>query len=194
MGADKGALRLTTARDFTPSGRSIQAKGIEPDIKMLQEVPADLKARTHVEGEASLRGHLVYHMITASARKGLIFAAASSFLGLTMLPGLAQTKKLGDGLTFEGAGASFIGSGQTTNLNCAGGGAHILGSDNTLTLTGACKWLDMVGSNNIVFVTFGNGANIEFAGSNNAITWTSADGKEPVVRHVGSGNTLTAGQ
>ena len=58
IGADKGALRLTTARYFTPSGRSIQAKGIEPDIKVLQEVPADLKARTDVEGEASLRGHL----------------------------------------------------------------------------------------------------------------------------------------
>jgi hypothetical protein len=58
MGADKGALRLTTARYFTPSGRSIQAKGIEPDIKVLQEVPADLKAHTDVEGEASLRGHL----------------------------------------------------------------------------------------------------------------------------------------
>jgi carboxyl-terminal processing protease len=58
MGADKGALRLTTARYFTPSGRSIQAKGIEPDIKILQEVPADLKARHDVEGEASLRGHL----------------------------------------------------------------------------------------------------------------------------------------
>ena len=58
MGADKGALRLTTARYFTPSGRSIQAKGIEPDIKVLQEVPADQKARTDVEGEASLRGHL----------------------------------------------------------------------------------------------------------------------------------------
>ena len=133
-------------------------------------------------------------MIIPFARNGLIFAAASGLLGLTMLPGaFAQTKKLGDGLTFEGAGASFIGSGQTTTLNCAGGGAHILGSNNTLTLTGACKWLDMVGSNNTVIVAFGNGANIEFAGSNNAITWTSPDGKEPVVRHVGSGNTLTAG-
>jgi two-component sensor histidine kinase len=37
------------------------------------------------------------------------------------------------------------------------------------------------------------GANIEFAGSNNSITWTSPDGKEPVVRHFGSGNTLTVG-
>jgi hypothetical protein len=35
----------------------------------------------------------------------------------------------------------------------------------------------MVGSNNTVIVAFGNGANIEFAGSNNAITWTSADGR-----------------
>src|SRR5580658_2014737 len=58
LGAGNGALRLTTARYFTPSGRSIQAKGIEPDIKVLQELPADLKARTDVEGEASLRGHL----------------------------------------------------------------------------------------------------------------------------------------
>jgi carboxyl-terminal processing protease len=58
LGAGKGALRLTTARYFTPSGRSIQAKGIEPDIEVLQELPADLKARTDTEGEASLRGHL----------------------------------------------------------------------------------------------------------------------------------------
>ena len=54
----QGALRLTTARYFTPSGRSIQAKGIEPDIEVLQELPADLKERTDTEGEASLRGHL----------------------------------------------------------------------------------------------------------------------------------------
>jgi carboxyl-terminal processing protease len=58
LGAGDGALRLTTARYFTPSGRSIQAKGIEPDIKVLQEVPGDPKAQTDIEGEASLRGHL----------------------------------------------------------------------------------------------------------------------------------------
>jgi carboxyl-terminal processing protease len=58
LGGGNGALRLTTARYFTPSGRSIQAKGIEPDIRVLQEIPDDLKARTDVEGEASLRGHL----------------------------------------------------------------------------------------------------------------------------------------
>jgi carboxyl-terminal processing protease len=58
LGAGKGALRLTTARYFTPSGRSIQAKGIEPDIEVLQELPADLKESADTEGEASLRGHL----------------------------------------------------------------------------------------------------------------------------------------
>ena len=32
LGSGNGALRLTTARYYTPSGRSIQAKGIDPDI------------------------------------------------------------------------------------------------------------------------------------------------------------------
>ena len=58
LGAGNGALRLTTARYFTPAGRSIQAKGISPDIEVLQEVPDNLKAQTDSKGEASLRGHL----------------------------------------------------------------------------------------------------------------------------------------
>jgi len=58
LGSTNGALRLTTARYFTPSGRSIQAKGIEPDIEVLQDVPEELKAKTDTKGEASLRGHL----------------------------------------------------------------------------------------------------------------------------------------
>ena len=41
LGAN-GALRLTTARYFTPSGRSIQAKGIDPDIEVIQELPPEL--------------------------------------------------------------------------------------------------------------------------------------------------------
>jgi carboxyl-terminal processing protease len=58
LGSGNGALRLTTARYFTPSGRSIQAKGISPDIEVLQDVPEELKALTDTRGEASLRGHL----------------------------------------------------------------------------------------------------------------------------------------
>ncbi|UTD26896.1 S41 family peptidase [Bradyrhizobium sp. WD16] len=58
LGSGNGALRLTTARYFTPSGKSIQAKGIVPDIEVVQDVPDELKARTDTKGEASLRGHL----------------------------------------------------------------------------------------------------------------------------------------
>jgi len=53
LGSGNGALRLTTARYFTPSGRSIQAKGITPDIEVLQDVPEELKARTDTRGESS---------------------------------------------------------------------------------------------------------------------------------------------
>jgi carboxyl-terminal processing protease len=58
LGNNNGALRLTTARYYTPSGKSIQAKGIIPDIEVLQDVPDDLKARSDTKGESSLRGHL----------------------------------------------------------------------------------------------------------------------------------------
>ncbi len=38
---DKGALRLTTARYYTPNGRAIQAKGIKPDVVVAFEPPQD---------------------------------------------------------------------------------------------------------------------------------------------------------
>ncbi len=53
-----GAIRLTTARYYTPAGRSIQAKGITPDIEVLQELPEELKGKAETRGEAGLRGHL----------------------------------------------------------------------------------------------------------------------------------------
>jgi carboxyl-terminal processing protease len=56
-----GGIRLTTARYYTPSGRSIQAKGIDPDIVVEEEVPDEMKAKLAADttvGEASLRGHL----------------------------------------------------------------------------------------------------------------------------------------
>ena len=56
-----GALRLTTARYYTPSGRSIQAKGIEPEVVVEEELPEDLKKKADdltTKGEANLRGHL----------------------------------------------------------------------------------------------------------------------------------------
>jgi carboxyl-terminal processing protease len=53
-----GALRLTTARYYTPANRSIQAKGIEPDFRVDEDVPDDIKSVEKPRGEASLRGHL----------------------------------------------------------------------------------------------------------------------------------------
>ena len=58
---NKGAIRLTTARYYTPSGRSIQATGIEPDYVVEPELPPDLKlqfATLPFEAESQLRGHL----------------------------------------------------------------------------------------------------------------------------------------
>lgn len=63
LGDNHGALRLTTARYYTPSGASIQALGIEPDIVVAQTVPEHLlsqqKAReAKLRNEAGLEGHL----------------------------------------------------------------------------------------------------------------------------------------
>jgi carboxyl-terminal processing protease len=57
LGGGNGALRLTTARYYTPSGRSIQARGISPDVEVLQDVPAEVQGRD-MTSEAKLRGHL----------------------------------------------------------------------------------------------------------------------------------------
>ena len=49
--SDGSAVRLTTSKYYTPSGRSIQAKGIEPDIKVGEDFDAYVK-------ESDLEGHL----------------------------------------------------------------------------------------------------------------------------------------
>ena len=52
------ALRLTTARYYTPSGRSVQEGGIEPDIRVPQISDPDYKARPKFR-ESDLRRHLI---------------------------------------------------------------------------------------------------------------------------------------
>jgi carboxyl-terminal processing protease len=52
------ALRLTTARYYTPSGRSVQAGGIDPDVEVPQLSDPDYKDRRVVR-EADLRRHLL---------------------------------------------------------------------------------------------------------------------------------------
>lgn len=57
LGPD-GAMRLTTARYYTPNNRSIQALGITPDIEIRQVVPEELQGRDEIIGEAGLEGHI----------------------------------------------------------------------------------------------------------------------------------------
>ena len=59
---DGSAVRLTTARYYTPNGRSIQAKGIEPDIEVpytLLEKPKEKDKIFHFPTERDLEGHLL---------------------------------------------------------------------------------------------------------------------------------------
>ena len=59
-GGDDGALKLTTGRYYTPSGRSIQRTGIEPDLEVARSVEeAELiKSKTFQFSEASFRNAL----------------------------------------------------------------------------------------------------------------------------------------
>jgi carboxyl-terminal processing protease len=62
MASDYGAVKMTTARYYTPSGRSLQAEGIIPDITVVQSKveaiePKDIKKMLF--SEANLKGHLL---------------------------------------------------------------------------------------------------------------------------------------
>ena len=57
LGEGRGALRLTTARYYTPSGHSIQAQGIVPDIQVAQGDETSMP-RILRPSEADLQGHL----------------------------------------------------------------------------------------------------------------------------------------
>lgn len=57
LGRD-GAMRLTTARYYTPDNRSIQAAGIIPDIEIFQDIPEEFQGRDEIVGEAALEGQI----------------------------------------------------------------------------------------------------------------------------------------
>src|SRR6185295_7202047 len=59
LGNGSTALRLTTARYYTPSGRSVQEGGITPDITVPQLTDADYRQRAARVRESDLRRHLV---------------------------------------------------------------------------------------------------------------------------------------
>jgi len=51
-------VKLTTARYYTPNGRSIQARGIDPDVLLLAQDAGDEAATRPRFSEAALPGHL----------------------------------------------------------------------------------------------------------------------------------------
>jgi carboxyl-terminal processing protease len=73
-----GAMRLTTARYYTPSGRSIQALGISPDIVVQQPIPEpvdpdapkeETSAAQRERSEADLRGAITNDSMTDEEKR-----------------------------------------------------------------------------------------------------------------------------
>ncbi|MBO9399701.1 S41 family peptidase [Shimia sp. R9_3] len=69
-----GAMRLTTARYYTPSGRSIQALGVSPDIVVEQprrapEAEDEEETNRNIRSEADLRGSLNNDSLTEDERR-----------------------------------------------------------------------------------------------------------------------------
>ena len=58
LGQGKGGIRMTTALYYTPSGRSIQAEGIQPDINIRNRVSSEDPEEDRFRSEADLRNSL----------------------------------------------------------------------------------------------------------------------------------------
>jgi len=74
LSSDGAAMRLTTARYYTPSGRSIQSLGVSPDILVEQRIRSDEdpdEARTLQRFEADLENSLSNDSLTGDERKFL---------------------------------------------------------------------------------------------------------------------------
>ncbi|MDF3048018.1 MAG: carboxyl-terminal processing protease [Candidatus Midichloriaceae bacterium] len=52
------AMKLTTSRYYTPSGKAIQANGIEPDVVVEEAIVTKVKQQNNIPNEAALLGHL----------------------------------------------------------------------------------------------------------------------------------------
>ncbi|WP_206932367.1 S41 family peptidase [Roseococcus thiosulfatophilus] len=58
LGGNNGAIRITTARYYTPSGRSIQATGIEPDVEVLASRASTTTAEANPQRERDRESNL----------------------------------------------------------------------------------------------------------------------------------------
>ena len=107
---DKSAIKITTARYFTPSGRSIQAQGVEPDIVIDKvEVQASSQASAPTVSESQLDGHLdnpsgkrpedkakPREDASKDSAKGLAARDYELFEALNLLKGLTLTRRAGE--------------------------------------------------------------------------------------------------
>ena len=96
---DHGALRLTTSRYYTPSGRSIQARGIEPDIEVEQARVEAINLGPR-RSEANLPNHLEGEAGESTAEDGQESDAAPQDYQL------ARALDLLHGLSLFGSGAT----------------------------------------------------------------------------------------
>ena len=68
---ENGAIRLTTSRYYTPSGRSIQAVGVVPDVVVEQKRIADDDEKSELRTEANLKGSLENNSMSDNDKKRL---------------------------------------------------------------------------------------------------------------------------
>jgi len=57
LGTGEGALRLTTSRYYTPSGKAIEGRGVEPDVVVREKAPADMSRNETGRCKAALAAH-----------------------------------------------------------------------------------------------------------------------------------------
>ncbi|MDB5397462.1 MAG: ctpA [Rhodospirillales bacterium] len=97
---NEGGLRLTTAEYFTPSGRSIQAKGITPDIEVRQSKIEELEQAGRLH-EADLKGALPNP--TDPAKPNVPAAGAPGQPSSSVAPPATKAdSKAGDGKAADG--------------------------------------------------------------------------------------------
>jgi carboxyl-terminal processing protease len=89
--SESRAVKLTTARYFTPNGRSIQAEGIQPDV-LVERARVETYDESGRISEKDLAGHLdnadAQAAVDAQASRGLITRDNQLYEALTLLKGL----------------------------------------------------------------------------------------------------------
>ena len=91
---NNAAMRLTTARYYTPSGRSIQAKGIEPDVVVKQAKVEEIESDGWNISEADLKGALKNEQADKKASKTKTEAAKDDIKDYQLIRALDLVKAL----------------------------------------------------------------------------------------------------